>query len=360
MNTLRVAVVAALILVGSSSPGRPLQAKPQDQSFPGIPLPGIIAAEAKTLEIGLKTNPDNLSSREKLIQYCFIANIKLRDFALEEKREEHVFWLIEHHPESYLAGSPEAEIMPGLSSRTTEAYQHGKQLWADQVAKNSDSPVVLLNASDFMFLSDRDRSRELLEKVLLINPQNKMASSRLAQSYEMEREASKSSQENEALSQKALFIRERGLQNANSEQRFDSLGDPATAAFEAGDIPKAEQYTRELVQMAPHYKQSWNYGNAIHKGNIVLGRIALRRGDIPSAKQHLLAAGETPGSPPLDSFGPNMTLPKELLEKNEREAVLTYFESCAKFWKVGGKDLKNWAAMIKGGGMPDFGANLVY
>jgi hypothetical protein len=360
MNKLRVAMVTALLLMGSISEGLTLQAKSQDQALPVIPPPAITAEEAKSLELGLKTNPDNLSSREKLIQYYFMENIRLRDSALEEKREEHVFWLIEHHPESHLAGSPEAEIMPGLSSRTTQAYQHGKQLWADQVAKNSKSPAVLLNAADFMFLWDRDNSRELLEKVLLINPQDKMASSRLAQSYELEREAGRSSQENEALSQTALSIRERGLQNADSEERFDGLDALASTAFEAGDIPKAEQYARELLQMAPQHKQSWNYGNAIHKGNIVLGRIALRHGDIPSAKQYLLAAGATPGSPQLDSFGPNMTLAKELLEKNEGEVVLAYLESCGKFWKLGGKNLKDWTAMIRGGAVPDFGANLIY
>ena len=66
---------------------------------------------------------------------------------------------------------------------------------------------------------------------------------------------------------------------------------------------------------AQKIKSDWNYGNALHKGNIVLGRIALERGDIAGAKEHLLAAGQTPGSPQVGSFGPNTTLAKELLEK---------------------------------------------
>ena len=55
-----------------------------------------------------------------------------------------------------------------------------------------------------------------------------------------------------------------------------------------------------------------------------------------------------------------MTLAKELLEKGEREVVLTYLQSCAKFWKMGGDQLRSWTATIKGGGIPDFGANLLY
>jgi len=342
-----------------------LQARMHQEKGPDLPqvhIPrlGITAEEAKTLEDALKSNPDILTLRENLIDYYFEANIHSNDPALEERREEHILWLIEHHPESSLAGSPEAEIMPRLSSRTTDGYQRAKQLWLDQTARNPDNPAILRNAGFFMLLSDRDQARELLEKVLLLTPLDRIVSLRLAQSYQLERMERKSPADNDALAQKALAIRERGLQGAKPEERFEELGDLAAAAFEAGDIPKAEQYAKELIQTAPQHAGNWNYGNAVHKANIVLGRVALRRDDVTAAKQYLLAAGETPGSPQLDSFGPNMTLAKELLEKNEREVVLTYLASCSKFWEMGGKDLKKWTATIKSGGMPDFGANLLY
>jgi hypothetical protein len=46
----------------------------------------------------------------------------------------------------------------------------------------------------------------------------------------------------------------------------------------------------------------------------------------------------------------NMTLAKELLEKGQREAVLTYLQSKGKFWKMGGDELQSCTANIKGGG----------
>jgi hypothetical protein len=98
----------------------------------------------------------------------------------------------------------------------------------------------------------------------------------------------------------------------------------------------------------------------LHEGNVVLGRVDLHRGDIAGAKQHLLAAGETPGWPQLNSFGPNMALAKGLLETGERDVVLTYLESCGKFWKMGNDKLMSWMATIRGGGTPDFAANLHY
>ncbi|HEV2690929.1 MAG TPA: TonB family protein [Bryobacteraceae bacterium] len=142
--------------------------------------------------------------------------------------------------------------------------------------------------------------------------------------------------------------------------RFYELPGLAKAAVKAGDLSKAQAYASELLSMAPEHPRDWNYGNAIHDGNMVLGLVTLHQGDAASAKKYLLDAGKTPGSPQLNSFGPNASLAKELLEKNERDAVLEYFTLCGQFWKTGADKLKNWTAMVRGGGVPDFGANLVY
>jgi hypothetical protein len=108
------------------------------------------------------------------------------------------------------------------------------------------------------------------------------------------------------------------------------------------------------------YRSDWNYGNAIHKGNLALGRLALREGKIDAAEEFLLRAGRTPGSPQLDSFGPNMLLAKELLENDRREKVLEYFALCGKFWEVDHGQLKQWTAQVRARKEPDFGANLIY
>jgi len=113
--------------------------------------------------------------------------------------------------------------------------------------------------------------------------------------------------------------------------------------------------------MAPQYTEHETpYGNAIFYGNLVLGRVAVQRGNVPQASQYLLAAGATPGSASLESFGPNMTLAKELLEKGQSEVVLQYLALCKKFWKMDLGKLDEWGATIRGGGIPEFGANLKY
>jgi hypothetical protein len=81
---------------------------------------------------------------------------------------------------------------------------------------------------------------------------------------------------------------------------------------------------------------------------------------VETAKARLLDAGKTPGSPQLDSFGPNMELAHELLQKGEKDVVLQYFDLCAKFWTMGGASLDSWRQTVKAGGTPDFGPSLNY
>lgn len=143
-------------------------------------------------------------------------------------------------------------------------------------------------------------------------------------------------------------------------ERFYGLDALAYAALKEGEPEKARALAQELIGLAEEFKDDWNYGNAIHHGNVVLGRVALAAGDTEQAKRHLLEAGRTPGSPQLDSFGPNLTLGKALLERGERDSVLEFLGLCEKFWKMPGEDLTRWRKEIRAGRIPDFRAHLDY
>ena len=144
------------------------------------------------------------------------------------------------------------------------------------------------------------------------------------------------------------------------QDRFYALRRPAKESFMAGNIEEARTLATELLTVAPTFRGDWNYGNAIHDGNLVLGRIALSEGRTNDAKQFLLNAGASPGSPQLKTFGPNMSLAQDLLLKGEKDTVLQYFELCRSFWQMGQKNLDAWTQDVKAGKMPAFGANLLY
>lgn len=142
--------------------------------------------------------------------------------------------------------------------------------------------------------------------------------------------------------------------------RYYALADAAKTTVYFGSLEDAETYARELLDLAERRRRCWNLGNALHDGHLVLGLVALRRGDIETAKAELLLAGDTPGSPQLDSFGPNPSLARELIERGERDAVIAYFERIRGFWEMERGRLDAWTADVRADRMPDFGANPLF
>ncbi|NCC50441.1 MAG: hypothetical protein EOM20_04410 [Spartobacteria bacterium] len=146
----------------------------------------------------------------------------------------------------------------------------------------------------------------------------------------------------------------------NEMERFKALCAAIRKAKKTDTPEDARELALELESLAPKYKGTSSYGNAIQDANQVLGRIALAQGDIAEAKKRLLASADSDGSPTMNSFGPNMTLAKELLQKGEKEVVLQYFDRCRRFWSFHSDKLDKWSADVKAGRIPAFGANLVY
>lgn len=130
--------------------------------------------------------------------------------------------------------------------------------------------------------------------------------------------------------------------------------DLAQAALEANEIELAKQHATESLQKNTDDTND-QYGNVIHNANQILGRCALRDDELADAKAYLLKAGASQGSPQLNSFGPQMALARELLEKGEKEAVLQYLDLVSKFWasdneesELGKQISKEHAALIAG------------
>ena len=98
---------------------------------------------------------------------------------------------------------------------------------------------------------------------------------------------------------------------------------------------------------------SSTYGTIVHNANQVLGRVALREGNVTDAKRYLLRAGSTPGSPTLNSYGPQLFLAREFLERGERAIVLEYLDLVRRFWsKARWSELDQWKREIAEGKIP--------
>ena len=142
--------------------------------------------------------------------------------------------------------------------------------------------------------------------------------------------------------------------------RLLGLRAAAERALGRNQLDDAASLAVELLSLAEQFSTDWYYGTAVYYGHLVLGEVALARGDKSVASAELLAAGHTRGSPQLNSFGPNMRLANGLLQAGERAPILEFLKSCESFWEMGHRQLQEWAELVRTGGSPDFGANLVY
>jgi hypothetical protein len=342
---IAVGLVNAAIAVGMSQTDKQVE-------FEMIAMASgsMTPAEAAKLEAAVARNPADLTSRVKLIGYYS------RNQSLLHARRKHALWIVENKPGS---GAAVIHDMIVQSRRDDDLHRALKAAWIRQVQLHAKSARVLGNAAQFHLLPDRIRSERLLKQAEALEPQNAEWPDSLGNLYHLEM-GSDSGQVRRTWAKKALaaFERARKLEGSSAEGG-DSLGRLAGSAYEAGEYVRARKYAAELVRRGSVNRFPTGVdGDAVHHGNLVLGRLALHEGNVKKAGFFLLAAGRTPGSPPLGSFGPNMLLAKELLEKGERKVVLDYFDLCRKFW---GRDvLDDWAEEVKKGQIPDFGANLRY
>lgn len=151
--------------------------------------------------------------------------------------------------------------------------------------------------------------------------------------------------------------------------RLLGLRSASELALASGQLERAERLAKELLELAAEYRDDWYYGNALHNGHAILGLVQMKRGNLQGAEQELLRAGESPGSPQLNSFGPNLTLARDLLLEERVEAVLEYLELCRVFWYPDSRSecsamnavrVGRWIEEIGRGEVPDFGPNLSY
>ena len=302
----------------------------------------LTAEQAAALERQMAANPQELSARAQLLGYYF------RNRRIDPARKAgHVLWFIRNAPEAGVLEGPEGEIMPVFNP---EGYAEAKEAWLRNIEEQPRNSVLLRHAARFFTLSDTELSADLLERAASVEPAEAYWARELGHIHWRQARNPRGGTDPAEAAQ-ALANFERAHELSDGPERDSLLSYLGMAAFVAGDIEKARAYAESMLDAVP---DGWNRGNRIHYGNVVLGRIALADGDLPEAGARLIAAGETPGSPQLNSFGPDMALAKALFERGETLTVIRYLELCGNFWAMDRGRLQNWIALIRAGRTPDF------
>ena len=309
--------------------------------------------EAEALEERLHRNPHDSTARMQLLGYH--SSKQWTDPASAERHGELVLWMIRNDPRNPVLGMPYGHIEPHLRP---QAYAQAKGAWLERIEYDPEDVVLLGHAAALVGgpseASDHDLAISLLERARAADPHNAEWHFKLGQIYSMQGTMGVAESE-EAAAAKALPYFERAYQIGGVPFGAIALISVMRAAFTAGEVDDARAYALEVLDSQDPLLGD---GDARHRANVTLGRVVLAEGDHEEAGRYLLAAGRAGGSPSLSTFGPNMRLAQELLERGQRDVVLEYFELCGAFWK---KDqLDEWADQVRAGEMPEFGANLVY
>lgn len=311
----------------------------------------LSAAQVARLEKELKKNPTDFTSRAKLLGYYFM---RQNSAAAKIPYTEQVLWVIANRPADGIAGTPYAQLNKILNPN---GYEQAKELWIKQTKAHPKNVQILSHAASFLESNDADIAEDLYKKCATIDPQNSDWLAQLAQMYH--RKAQTGGADQKQLAAKALATQELAVRLATDpNDHFYQATDLPVMAIDAGDFNKAVEYARDLLKEAPRFPHDWNYGNAIFYANIALGSASLQAGDINQAAKYLLAAGNTPGSCQLDSFGPTFLLADQLLKHGQQKVVLEYLDEVSRFWGMGSKELSEWKKQIAAGNTPNFGVHL--
>ncbi len=312
--------------------------------YQALVLKGFSAPEIdiKCLETRLLENPSDYEARFQLLGYY--SGKQYGDKAAAEKLYAMTIWLIDNMPDCGVIENW------GCTDRVIDqaAYEELKRHWLTQIEANNNNLRVIGCAAAYFGHEDKDLAETLYQHAIALEPTTSDWSRDLA--LLLGRRGPERALD--ALNAMREALRKEPEQNL----QYYMLDDLAELAFNAGNLEEASEAALKSLSLAFTFGKDWNDGNAIHNANSILGRIALKKGDIAAAKKYLALAGETTGSPQLNSFGPEMKLAEELFAVGETESVVAYLEACKKFWSSGCErgSLERGIAQIRSGEIPNF------
>ena len=145
----------------------------------------------------------------------------------------------------------------------------------------------------------------------------------------------------------------------SSEWRVAALGYVVEFHLQAGDGERARREAEEMLRRAPDMYAESSRTYASHIAHTVLGRTALRQGQLAEAREELRAAGKVASADVVRLNGIRWTLASDLLARGERDVVLDYISMVRIVWNKSKSQLDDWAKSIRAGEIVDFGATTI-
>lgn len=325
----------------------------------------ILPGEVEAFEKKLKENPDDTKLRIRLIKHYDAIK---RNTKGEKILREHLKWFIRNQPENRLNYLTYGRFY--LENDDPE-YLDLKNEWYDQLAKNPNSPALILNISEFV----RYEEPEVAEGLLLMGskkaPDNYEFPKLLFEIYKRESEQDevkdqpevKAELEKHAFEQgeKALSILKTNRDSQTDSERAEILLEVGKLALQIGNFERAKQIATNLILEYGQSTSNAEFDDATHTGNIILGKVALIGNQIEKAKEYLLISIKAPLRDKRNFLTPDLELANKLLDLGEKDTVLEYLKLCQELKNFKDhpdlygdemKALKKWQKQIENGKKP--------
>ena len=291
-------------------------------------------AQADALRARVAKNPGDAPARARLMAYSFLSG---NDKGLRRLHDEQVVWFAANLPNAPALKAAYADVDNVTNVRT---YDLVCDLFELALSKRPKDANVLANYAALVLTSENGRAVALLARAAALEPKNAERFNSLAFAHSLaSRGAFGRVDKAEASLAVDAYLEARALGGRVSDKYF------LESAYDADRLDVVE---REATAMLKAGRDA----DAVHGAHTVLGRVALKRGDVAAAKTHLLDSAKVEGSPVLGSFGPSMDLARDLLARGERDAVLAYLRATGRFWED--ERQVRWTKAVADGGTPDW------
>jgi len=282
---------------------------------------GIIKdRDARRLELSLNDN----NKRQRMILIGYYAMKPLTSTVFMGDFVRHVGWFIDNDPTSEILFYAlyiyaEMPIHPDLSKIIDNK-------WSKAIKTNKYDPNVIHNASIYYQWADPVKGKKILNRAISLYPDNGQLYFELGSLNEYYRPDGKHyvPQMKDAVN---AYARAYELSNNVDDKAMYGLI-YAGAAFKSGDNIISQRVSVDILRSS--YISNTRFDDYRSQANILLGRIALKKGDKRKAIHYLYKAAEGNVSRLLTESGGDKYLMMDLLSEGETQAAIGYLKKCKK------------------------------
>lgn len=285
-------------------------------------------AEAAEHRRNLKQNPDALESRLVLFGRGY--------YRKASANPEHLIWLVENHPKRDIHWF----VAP---IKQNDSYEAVKDRWLRTVRLCAEDVTVLAHASKFFQHLDQKLAVKLLTKASSLAPFDEELPRQLSSQYRLMSDINP--KKNKLIAHNAAMQMKTAIERY-ALPRTDKTYLQMYFSMEISEAAKHALHhelfddAKDLAQLLLNHKEineSRNpmfskdgdgvYRLSTYRGHVILGRTALREGNVDKAEEYLSKMiGVTPG------WYSDYELAEELIAAGAHKVAIDYLESCRDSW----------------------------